>query len=106
MDLAALHARRAPLPRRRLPRVHQRAAGHEGRLALDDDEDVIRLLVYFDFTRTASLRQHDEAVIPDDLPALRHRRRHLLVRYIGDDRRRSEERRVGKECRYRWSSDP
>src|SRR2546429_2709056 len=36
-----------------------------------------------------------------DHPA--RRRRQLVVRRRGDERARSEERRVGKECRSRWS---
>src|SRR5262249_45635387 len=50
----------------------------------DDDEDVVRLFVQFDFTHTAPLGQQDQAVIVQDRASLRHGGRHLVVRNVGD----------------------
>jgi hypothetical protein len=68
--LPALDAGRAALARRSVPGVYQRATCDEGRLALDDDEDVVRLLVDLNFTCAAAIGQDDQAAIVDDRSAL------------------------------------
>src|SRR5262245_36181087 len=68
--LTAVHARRANLPRRGVLGSDQRPAGDERCLALDDDEDVIRLVVNLDFARTATIGEDDEALVVHDLTTL------------------------------------
>src|SRR5438445_6738587 len=73
VGLPALNARGATLIGAGLPGADQGPASYQRRLAFDDDEDVVGLLMRLNLAGAAALGQDDQALVVDYRSAFGHR---------------------------------